>query len=49
MYKTLFILYGVYLLIDVIVAFLGLDSAEIDSSLGIAMMIAFGIGGNLAV
>ena len=47
MYKTLFILFGVFLLMDVIVAFLGFDSVRIDSSLGIAMGIAFGIGGNL--
>ncbi|WP_381428226.1 DUF2628 domain-containing protein [Sporosarcina thermotolerans] len=47
MYKTVFLLFGAFLLIDVIVAFLGFDSLRIDSSLGIAMGVAFGISGNL--
>ncbi len=46
MYKHLFGILALYLVVDIVIAFLGIDSARIDSYIGVGVAAALGILGN---
>ena len=46
MYKPIFLILGIFIVIDLVVAILGIDNAILDNALGIAVSCTLGICGN---